>query len=193
MPDYFFITKMKKGFTLIEVIISIAIAALLFTMVTSIYSLSQETYNHNDTKAEITQNGRVILDRLIREIRQTPEIVTEIPETNGDPDSLPEEIMFQDGHDTSNISYIRYYLENSDIKRQSIVYSFPEDPDIYVYWHATSQSGQAPEMNILEDKIIGEYVSDIEFWGDKLINVNLYLSKDNQSEIIFTSVYGRNL
>ena len=37
------------------------------------------------------------------------------------------------------------------------------------------------------------FVYDIEFWGDKLININLYLIKGAETEIINTAVYGRNL
>jgi prepilin-type N-terminal cleavage/methylation domain-containing protein len=185
--------KKQLGFTLIEVIISLTITSLLLLIVASLYGLSQSTYATTDTTAEITQNGRVILDRLIRELRQTPAIVTTIPATNGDPESLPDEIMFQDGHDTSAIRYLRYYLIGSDLKRQIIIYYFPSDPANYVYWHATDQGGNPPTSEILEDKIIGEYVYDLEFWGVKLISINLYLFKNGQSEIINTAVYGRNL
>ncbi|OPZ23866.1 MAG: hypothetical protein BWZ03_00364 [bacterium ADurb.BinA186] len=45
----------------------------------------------------------------------------------------------------------------------------------------------------MEEKVIGEYAEDLEFWGNKLINVNLYLYKDGQSSIINTAVYGRNM
>jgi len=48
-------------------------------------------------------------------------------------------------------------------------------------------------MSILENRIIGEYVSDIEFWGEPLVHLNLTLTKGNLQEIIYTSIYGRNL
>ena len=187
------ITKNHVGFTLIEIIISISIASLLLILVTASYRLSHQIYVSTDTKAEITQNGRVILDRMVREIRQTPDIVTEIPLTNDNPESLPEEIMFQDGHDTLDIKYIRYYLDNNNIKKQIIVYYFDIDPTTYVFWHVTDEDGGSPTMEILEDKIIGEYVYDLELWGDELININLYLLKNNQFQTINTAVYGRNL
>lgn len=184
--------KNNLGFTIIEVIIAISVSIIIFLIITVIYTLSQNIYNQTDTTAEMTQNGRVILDRMIREIRQTGDIVTEIPETNDDPDTLPEEIMFEDGHSTSQIQYIRYYLDNSDIKRQIVAYYFDDNPTIYVYWFATDVGGQPPSMAVLEDKIIGEYVYDIEFWGDDLININLYLLKGSETQIINTAVYGRN-
>lgn len=183
----------KKGFTLIELTIAISVSVLLILIVTSTYLVGQKTYNKTDFRAEIVQNGRVIIDRMSREIRQTGDIVTELPEDNADPDNLPSEIMFQDGHDTSQVTYIRYYLENGDLKRQTIIYYFETEPDIYTYWHATDQDGNSPIMSILEDRVVGEYVDDIEFWGDKLININLYLLKNEEMQIINTAIYGRNL
>jgi prepilin-type N-terminal cleavage/methylation domain-containing protein len=183
----------KSGFSLIEVIISINIAVILFLIITSVYSISQHTYKKTDTIAEITQNGRVIIDRLIRELRQTDDIVTTIPVDNSDPGNLPSEIMFQDGHDTSIISYIRYYMDGSNINRQIIRYYFAIDTNVYVRWYDTDQIGDPPITSIVEDKIIGEYAYDLEFWGDSLININLYLLKGSDSTTINTSIYGRNL
>lgn len=185
--------KKLSGFTLIEIIVATSLASLLFMAATGIYLISQATYQKADTKAETTQNGRVIIDRMIRELRQSQNIVTEMPATLSDPELLPDEIMFQDGHDTSQVNYIRYYLNEGGINRQKIVYYFDLAPEIYVVWDAIDQQGHSPIMEITEDKIIGEWVNDIEFWGDKLININLYLLKNGQSQIINTAVYGRNL
>lgn len=182
----------QKGFTLIELLIAITVSVILFMILASSYDLSQKIYNQTDIKAEITQNGRVILDRMIRELRQTPEIVTQLPENN-DPASTTNEIMFQDGHDMSSINYIRYFLDGNNLDRQELYYYFPDDPDTHVAWYATDQDGSAPDLISSTPRIIGEYVDDIEFWGVKLININIYLSKNNGSEILNTAVYGRNL
>jgi len=53
--------------------------------------------------------------------------------------------------------------------------------------------GESPNLLILEDRIIGEYVYDIEFWGNGLININLYLFKGGKTLTLNTSIYGRNL
>lgn len=83
------------GFTLTETIISIAIIGLVMVVVYSSYILSRQSYLDGENIAEFTQNGRVILERLSREIRQAKEIVTELPQDRTDP---PDEIQFQDGH-----------------------------------------------------------------------------------------------
>lgn len=182
-----------NGFTLVEVIISLSISVLIFVLLSQVYLLAQNTYLETDARAEITQNGRVILDRMVREIRQTPEIATQIPESAVEP--VPSEIVFQDGHDTSEIRYIRYFLDGTNIKRQIIVFYFPSEPLYYVHSYDTDEPEphNPPNQLVLEEKIIGEYASDIEFFGDRLLNINLYLSKDNQTSIISTAVYGRNL
>ena len=183
--------RKQSGFTLIELMFAITISVILLMILTSSYILSEKIYSQTDTKAEITQNGRVIIDRMVRELRQTPEIVTQLPDTNSNP---PSEIMFQDGHDASVINYIRYYLDNKNLVRQDIYYYFPEDvSSTHVLWGAKNGGGNSPTLVSSTPKIIGEYVNDIEFWGQGLININLYLSKGTGSETISTSVYGRNL
>ncbi|MEK7212726.1 MAG: hypothetical protein AAB686_03545, partial [Patescibacteria group bacterium] len=148
-----------------------------------------------NTKGELTQNGRVILDRIARELRQAPGVVTPLPATNNDPETIPDEIIFQDGHDSSQVQYIRYYLDGTDVKRQILGYILPGavEPYIYQYQSAVDQYGQPAVPLTLEDKLAGENFSDLEFWGDRLININLYLSKDSQTETINTSIFGRNL
>jgi len=188
--------KNKSGFTLIEVIIAVAISILVVLLISSTYFVSQRTYVKADNKAEISQNGRVILDRLARELRQTPEIVTTLPADNSYPELIPNEIIFQDGHDLYPITYVRYYLNGTNINRQVIAYYFPEAPGVYVHWHSLNPlpPNNPPLMAILEDWQLGEYVADLQFWGTKkptYININLHQNKENI--ILNTSVYGRNL
>jgi type II secretory pathway component PulJ len=193
--------KSTDGFTIIEVVISLAIATLIFLLVTSLYILIQKTYQETDAKAEITQNGRVILDRMVRELRQTPDIITELPATIDASSTPPTEIMFQNGHNTSTdststIEYIRYFLDGTNIERQIIVYYFPSEPTYYVHSYDTDKDPphNPPIQAIMEQKTVGEYAGNIEFWGSGgLININLYLSRNGQSSIISTAVYGRNL
>lgn len=185
----------RSGFSLIEVVIATSISALIFMLISGVYILSQRTYSQTDTKAELNQNGRVILDRMIREIRQTPDIITQLPPTNAVPSQLPSEITFQDGHDMNVIQYIRYFMDGTNLKRQLIVFYFPSLPDVYVHSYQTDsvEPHNPPIQQVLEEKIIGEYLDDIEFWGASLVNINLYLTTKQTNIILFTSVYGRNL
>ena len=77
--------KKESGFTLIEVVIALAISLLIVLMISSSYFVAQHAYVKADSKAEISQNGRVIIDRLARELRQTPDIITALPADNSNP------------------------------------------------------------------------------------------------------------
>ena len=77
--------KNTTGFTLPEILVSLSLFVLIIFLVNSVYVLSQRAYNKNSDTAELTQNVRVSLDRISREIRQSTNIVTELPATRDDP------------------------------------------------------------------------------------------------------------
>lgn len=183
----------NSGLTLLEAIVAIAIASSLVAISSTVYSVSQTTYKKTETKAELSQNGRIAMERISRDLRQALKIATELPADDSQPQNLPQEIEFQDGHDQSAIKYIRYYLDGSEIKKQIIAYAFADNPQTYVYYNAKDQQGRYPDARILEENVIGEYASRLQFWGGSLISINLVLSKDGQIESISTAVYGRNL
>lgn len=187
--------KNQPGFTLIETIISIALFTAVILMTASIYSLSQRTYRSGGDENELWQNARVVLDRMTREIRQAKDLVTEIPATDDEPENPPPpELQFQDGHDLSEIKYIKYYLDNTDFKRQIIAYYFDEEPETYVRWDSTDAFENPPNELILENRIIGEYFTNLQFWGESnLINIAVDLSKGDKVVNLLTAVYGRNL
>jgi len=185
--------KSKIGFTIIEVVIVISIAMLILLITYDVLLVSQKSFTMGDVRLELVQNSRVILDRLTREIRQTPEIVTSLPQTNSEIGFPPaDEIQFQDGHGLEDIQYLRYYLIDSSLYRQRIVYFFSEEPATYVVWNAFDGFGQPPESTILENKIIAEYINDIDFYGSNIIYIDIWLSKHNLIEHFYTGIWGRN-
>lgn len=266
----------QRGFTLTEIVVVIAIFGLVIIAVYSAYILSREAYLRGEDMAEITQNGRVILERISREIRQAKEIVIELPEEKISP---PNEIKFHDGHfllvseednaregsiktitlasgagsednyykdmfikiiggkgvgETRKISgyegatkiaeiegnwetipdntsvykidssfyYIHYYQdENNNIWRRVIIYCLSEigssvclEPETYVSWDTTPPIGQnLLEVEIETPRIVGEYVTNLEFWGSRVINIFLILEEKGKSIELQTKIFGRNL
>ena len=195
------------GFTLVEILITITIFLLVSIAVFNLFSFSQRFYSQGTTRAELLQNGRVILERMSREIRQAEEIVTPLPQVSDNPDNPPfSEIEFQDGHKPSpyedlgsDYYYIRYYLSTStgEIHRQYRVYCF--DPcsicNTYFQWNDTMiESGETvyPIFCNLEEKIIGEYVDDLKFWGAGLIDISLVLKNRGQELNLQMKLFGRN-
>ncbi len=184
---------MKKGFTLTEMTVVIAIFSLIIATVYLIFALNQRVYLAGEEMAEITQNGRVILERMTREIRQAREIVTELSDDEGGASSI---IEFEDGHTTTRYYYIRYYQEDGNVKREVKRYYFssdPCDPCTFLLWNAASPT-ETLEVDIVEEPvIIGEYITNLKFWGSYTINIFITLTKNDQEIDLSTRVFGRNL
>jgi len=201
------IKSSKQGFTLVEVLVAMAIFAVAVVLIFAIYFTSQRFYQKTETKAEILQNARVVLERITRELRQTQGIVTVLPQVPDSP-SLPptSEIEFQDGHSPSPYSllgsdyyYIRYYIsvDTGEISRQYKVYCFDDCQacSIFFKWNdiqiidgvSTVAHGCS-----LEDRVVGEFAKEMKFWGAGVINVSLKLKKLNEQMDFQTNVFGRN-
>ena len=86
---------LKSGFSLTESLVVLSIFVIIVVAVFSAYEFSQKGYSEGENISELTQNGRVILERLTREIRQAKVVVPPFPETE---DTATSTILFQDGH-----------------------------------------------------------------------------------------------
>lgn len=184
---------MKRGFTLTEMTVVIAIFSLVIATVYLIYALNQRVYLAGEEMAEITQNGRVILERMTREIRQAREIVTKLSDDESEATSV---IEFEDGHITTRYYYIHYYQEDGNVKREVKRYYFssdPCDPCTFLPWNATLPGETLIAITVEEPVIIGEYVTNLKFWGSYAINIFITLTKNNQEIDLSTKVFGRNL
>lgn len=178
--------KFTFGFTILELIGSISIFLIVILMVGSIYLLAQRSYNHGAAQNELIQNARVCLDRLSRELRQAAELVTDISATT-------TEIFFQDGHDDNEITYVKYFLSSNEFYRDNIVFYFPADPDVYVYYNSVDGFGNPAASTTLSSRIVGEYFNSLEFIGDNgLINIQAILQKNQVDLEIATKAHIRN-
>lgn len=187
----------NKAFTLTELLVTIVILVLVIGAVYGTYILNQRAYREGETAAEITQNGRVILERMTREMRQAEEIVTELPDALDSevPEGAESEIEFEDGHISTPYHYIHYFKEDNKIWREVVGYYFSGDFDeTLVPWDAQPPANQTLEKKTLEEaKIIGEYVTDLKLWGLRVINTFIILEKHNKRIELSTKVFGRNL
>ncbi|MBZ9572721.1 prepilin-type N-terminal cleavage/methylation domain-containing protein [Patescibacteria group bacterium] len=183
---------MRIGFTLIEVLITVIIFLLVSVAIFNIYIVGQKFYQGGEIRAELLQNGRVVLERMTREIRQAREIVTELSEQESGATST---ILFEDGHSTTTYRYICYFRDDDLVKKEVNGYYFSDDPSqTLVSWDSNPPEGQTLETKILEEpKIIGEYIIDLKFWGSKVIHTVLTLQ--NRAEVLElrTKVFARNL
>ena len=186
--------KKSKGFTIIEVLVVISIFVLVLGIIYGSYSLSQKAYREIETTTEINQNARVILERMTREIRQAKEIVTELSDVEPEESISPElGIMFEDGHNEESYYYTRYFEDNNNIKKQVIVYYFSGSPNTFVPYDAIPPEMETLENTILEDRVVGEYIVGIKFWGQEVINISITLEKNNKNINFRTKIFARNI
>ena len=194
--------KSGGGFTLTETLVILAIFAIVIVGISSTLFLAQKWLAEGRDLRDINHEGRKILTRMSREIRQTKEIVTELPGVDSGKDN-PSEIEFEDGHTPSpyeylgsDFYYIRYLIYSSDgqspyqLKRQYRVYCLDDCEVCEKYYSWTEE--QVHPCN-LEENIIGSHIADLEFWGAGLINVNVSLEKGNKKLNLKTKISGRGL
>lgn len=115
-----------KGFTLIEVLISISIFAIVMIIVINAIILGNNAYLNGEKMMTIMQNGRVVLDAVSREIRQSRKIVTLLPENEQDALS---EIIFQDGH--LKIILEEGIIQSGSLNQVILPNSSSEEDDFY--------------------------------------------------------------
>jgi Tfp pilus assembly protein PilE len=187
----------SSGFTLSELLISIVFVSLVLGAVYSSYILNQKASIEGESAIEILQNGRVILERMTREIRQAKDIVTDLPVVK---ENAVSSIEFEDGHNSSYIQYVRYFNDIADktIKREVIGYYYsisgdPNNTSTYVLWNAAPPPGENLATTSIENpRIIGEYVSVLKFWGSRVIDIFIELEKGNKKIDFSTKIFGRN-
>ena len=184
---------MRKGFTLLELLISLAGGVIIIFGVLNLFSMARVAISTSGGRSELVQNGRIALERLSRDIRQAETLVTNLPDTNSDPLHPPtSEIEFQDGHDTSALTYIRYYLANQILYRETCFYTFPNEPAVHIIFNNRNELDELPVKNITEQAIVAEHVTDLKFFGDSLINIQITLSNNSETITIPTTIFGRN-
>jgi len=186
-PSLFF----SKGFTLAEILVIAFLFLLVVRAVYSGYLLSYRSYRAGERSAEAVQNGRVILERISREVRQARKIIGEFPDQEI---NATDSIAFEDGHISDSYHYIHYFKTDTEIIREVLAYYFSGDENTLVPHNAAPPAGQTRETIILESqKTIGEYVKDLNFWGSKTINIKMILEKEDKIFKLKTKIFGRNL
>ncbi len=184
------IKKDTSGLTMIEILISATVGALILIIVYSSFIAGQRMHRRGVLNSELSQNGRIALDRISREIRQTDQIATILIEEPPEPPQT--EIMFEDGH-TESIQYITYYTYNTDLMREQGHYYFSSNPDDWVDYDAEDNEGN-PAIYITDtDQIVAQNISYINFYGERIISIDLTAEKKSKQIEFRTKNLGRNL
>ena len=190
------IKEKSNAFTLVEILTVVFLGALIILAAYTAYLISYKSYHRNSQSAELTQNGRIALERMTRDLRQAVELVTVLPENPG-VGAPPAEIKFQDGHDywptTGKIQYITYYLSGTDLYRKVSHYAFPSYPDDWVLWSTTGSEGTLPTEYTDLNQIKAQNISQLQFWGEDVIIISFDVSDGTSTYSFETKVLGRNI
>lgn len=185
---------MKHSFTLVEILVAMAAGAMVLVALYSIYTVNVKTYRRSINQQELAQNARISMERISRDIRQTDRVITSLPLTSSDPlNPPPSSIQFQDGHETTKIQYLKYYLTDHNLNRQVLHYAFSADPNEWVAWNAQDEFGHLPTEYIDQDAIKADKISVLKFYGEKVINIELQVTDETNTFDFRTKVWGRNI
>ncbi len=73
--------RSREGFTLIEILISVSIFALVLIGIYNLFDTGRATYVSGQRKVDVQQNARAALDEIVREIRMTGYFPENFPPT----------------------------------------------------------------------------------------------------------------
>ena len=192
-------TVPRTGFTLVELLVAIIISSILIGVTVQTYTLFRKAVVQDESRSQLNQNGRVALDRLTREIRLTPELLTIFPANVADNSVVqPEEIEFQDGYvsvmDTSYLTYHRYYLNGTTLELDIKQYYFASQPTVRVDAASVDSSNNPPISQIISTQAIAQEVSSFNLYGRKPLQIVLTTSDNfNQLYPLRSNVTGRNI
>lgn len=185
----------RRGLTLLEIVVGIGLAALILGALYGVFATSYRSYSVSVNKAELNQNARIALERLSRDLRQTPRVVTTLPPNDTDPlNPPPSTLMFQDGHNTSKIQYITYLLSDGNLYRKTTHYYFSSDTTTWVAWNSQDQFGDLPTEAIDDDAVKADKITSLKFWGDQRVITSEIVASNGTSTYTYrTQTFGRNI
>ena len=186
----------RKAFTLVEILAVLFLSSLIVLSAYSIFLMSNKVYKRTYTSAELTQNARIALERMSRDLRQAMEILTTLPVDPGS--GTPAiEIKFQDGHgflDNNKIQYITYYLSGTDLHRKYSHFAFSIAPTEWVLYSAEDALGNPPTEYTDSDQVKAENISLLQFWGqESQVTIHLSVADTTNSYTFETITYLRNI
>jgi len=183
----------QAAFTVVELLVAVVISSILITITVATYSLFRRSMTMDQSRANLAQNARIAMDRMSREIRQTPDVVTVLPSSPSDTSvTQPGEIEFEDGH-AGDLTYKRYYISGGTLKMDTKEYYFATDPTVRVTWSAVGSGGVTPVSHVISTQDIADSVASLAAYGDVEISLVLTTSDSfNQQYHLRSTILRRN-
>lgn len=160
--DYAILSS-KNGFTLVELMVGLAITSVIITAVFAAYTTQQRLYVSQDQIAEMQQNLRAAVDYMAREIRMagydpTGESGAGLLPTSGD-DLSPDKM-----------SFTLDFNEDEDTADDGEQFSFSFSPSVSTDFEVEVRDG-----GVLKSQVIAENIQAVEF---------LYLDQDGNPTLV---------
>jgi prepilin-type N-terminal cleavage/methylation domain-containing protein len=170
----------EKGFTLLELVLAMAIGSILFLGFYSILGFTINTYKEEVEIDDILISGQYTIEYIKKEIKQAEKIIS-IDKINGLKDKYPDNIGFvimryRPGgiEKPDEYNYSTYYLKNNKIYR---IAENREDDRLPIF-------GGQDGHNVLAEYAISIKDTNINF-EDKIVDLNFVFKGELKNEIRF--------
>jgi Tfp pilus assembly protein PilW len=186
-------SKSRPAVSLVELLVAVIVSSILVTVTVQIYGAFRQGLVIDQARASITQNARIAMDRITRELRQSPALRTELPDNPADTTvAQPGEIEFEDGH-ANNLTYKRYFLNGTTLQMQIKEYYFSGSPSVRVHWNQTGTGGSSPTSAVISTQDVADNVGSVAFYGDTIVQIVITTTDGgNQRYVLTSSVTRRN-
>ncbi len=134
-------TGTAPGFTLVEVLIAMVIMALLLAAIALATKAAMHGYTENAKIAEVTQTSRVVLHRIMREIRTADAVASD-----------PQAVSIIPPENEEALSKIEYALENGTLYSRRTVAGSEESIELI----SSEGSVQVQDFSISRETDIDE-------------------------------------
>ena len=170
----------NKGFTLIELVLSLSLISLILLMVFNLMQYTIMTSNVSNYKDEILTNGRYGLEYMINEIKKADKIIDSSKIRNFNID-YPNNLGFViynyykgDSNQADRHEFTSYYARDRTLRRIKCSRDIKEYQDIRIF--SSLSSG---------DNFLCEYLIDVSNtkvnFQDEIINLNLVVGNAEYS------------
>ena len=184
--------RRRGGFTLIELLVALGVSFFIFFIMCAVLVPGVKACRATTFSLDLTQNARVAVARMVREIRASPQIVTQLPESPDDP-AIPvsHTIMFE-GARANYTRYVSYYQSGHELRRRIYTYHLPADPNTPVAFDSYDEFDNPAVATLREDVAIAQYVGNVEIWGIETVNLVITFDYHGRQIACRASVAPRN-
>ena len=168
---------MKKGLTLIELIIVIVLFSVLMISVSWVFIVGLRTWNSGLNRAQIRQDSSLAMEKMVRELSQADSIT----------DAAADEITFLADLDDDGINETVTF----DVNNTELIRTFEGVPTVLAFdvqgFELSYRDLDDNLLNLPQDTASQKKRDDI-----RVIAISLSMNKADETIILNSGVYARN-